>query len=99
MVRKDSSIQAVEDLKGKIVATNGAGSPVDIALRSMLRKHDLQETRDVTMFEVQLPNMKAVLTERKADLIMQCCRSPWTPACVRSRARCSPSERLLAPRR
>ena len=70
MVRKDSSIQAVEDLKGKIVATNGAGSPVDIALRSMLRKHDLQETRDVTMFEVQLPNMKAVLTERKADLIM-----------------------------
>jgi len=36
----------------------------------MLRKHDLQEARDVTMFEVQLPNMKAVLTERKADLIM-----------------------------
>jgi NitT/TauT family transport system substrate-binding protein len=70
MVRKDSSIQALEDLKGKIVATNGAGSPVDIALRSMLRKHDLQEARDVTMFEVQLPNMKAVLTERKADLIM-----------------------------
>ncbi len=70
MVRKDSSIQAVEDLKGKIVATNGAGSPVDIAMRSMLRKHNLQEPRDVTMFEVQLPNMKAVLTERKADLIM-----------------------------
>ncbi len=70
MVRKDSSILNVEDLKGKIVATNGAGSPVDIALRSMLRKHGLQEPRDLTMFEVQLPNMKAVLTERKADLIM-----------------------------
>ena len=70
MVRKDSSIGAVDDLKGKIAATNGAGSPVDIALRSMLRKHNLQEPRDVTMFEVQLPNMKAVLTERKADLIM-----------------------------
>src|SRR5947209_3807152 len=70
MVRKDSSIRNVEDLKGKIVATNGAGSPVDIALRSMLRKHGLQEPRDLTMFEVQLPNMKAVLTERKADLIM-----------------------------
>jgi NitT/TauT family transport system substrate-binding protein len=70
MVRKDSSIGTVEDLKGKIVATNGAGSPVDIALRSMLRKRNLQELRDVTMFEVQLPNMKAVLTERKADLIM-----------------------------
>jgi sulfonate transport system substrate-binding protein len=70
MVRKDSSIRNIDDLKGKIVATNGAGSPVDIALRSMLRKHSLQEPRDVTMFEVQLPQMKAVLVERKVDLIM-----------------------------
>jgi NitT/TauT family transport system substrate-binding protein len=70
MVRKDSAIRTVEDLKGKIVATNGAGSPVDIALRAMLRKHGLQEPRDLTMFEVQLPNMKAVLAEKKADLIM-----------------------------
>jgi len=70
MVRKDSPIRTVDDLKGRIVATNGAGSPVDIALRSMLRKHGLQEPRDLTMFEVQLPNMKAVLMEKKADLIM-----------------------------
>jgi sulfonate transport system substrate-binding protein len=70
MVRKDSSIRSIADLKGKIVATNGAGSPVDIALRSMLRKHGLQEPRDLTMFEVQLPQMKAVLVERKVDLIM-----------------------------
>ena len=70
MVRKDSPIRSVEDLKGKIVATNGAGSPVDIALRSMLRKHGLQEPRDLTMLEVQLPQMKAVLMERKVDLIM-----------------------------
>jgi sulfonate transport system substrate-binding protein len=70
MVRKDSPIRNVADLKGKIVATNGAGSPVDIALRSMLRKHGLEEPRDLTMFEVQLPNMKAVLLDRKADLIM-----------------------------
>jgi len=70
MVRKDSSIQSVDDLKGKIIATNGAGSPVDIALRSMLRKHGLQEPRDLTMLEVQLPQMKAVLMERKVDLIM-----------------------------
>ena len=70
MVRKDSAIRTVGDLKGKIVATNGAGSPVDIALRSMLRRHALEEPRDLTLFEVQLPNMKAVLMERKADLIM-----------------------------
>src|SRR5215467_1651332 len=70
MVRKDSAIRTVGDLKGRIVATNGAGSPVDIALRSMLRRHALEEPRDLTLFEVQLPNMKAVLMERKADLIM-----------------------------
>jgi NitT/TauT family transport system substrate-binding protein len=70
MVRKDSAIRSVEDLRGKIVATNGAGSPVDIALRSMLRRHGLEDPRDLTMFEVQLPNMKAVLMEKKADLIM-----------------------------
>jgi sulfonate transport system substrate-binding protein len=70
MVRKDSSIRSIEDLKGKIVATNGAGSPVDIALRSMLRKHALQEPRDLTMIEVQLPQMKAVLIDKKVDLIM-----------------------------
>jgi sulfonate transport system substrate-binding protein len=70
MVRNDSSIRSVEDLKGKIIATNGAGSPVDIALRSMLRKHALQEPRDLTMLEVQLPQMKAVLMDKKVDLIM-----------------------------
>jgi sulfonate transport system substrate-binding protein len=38
-VLKDSTVQKVEDLKGKIVATNAAGSAVDIAMRAMLRKH------------------------------------------------------------
>src|SRR5262249_58039933 len=37
-VLKDSAIQRVEDLKGKIVATNVAGSAVDIAMRAMLRQ-------------------------------------------------------------
>ena len=40
MVRKDSAIRNVEDLKGKIVATNGAGSPVD----SFVVKHLADET-------------------------------------------------------
>jgi len=38
-VLKDGPVQKVEDLKGKIVATNAAGSAVDIAMRAMLRKH------------------------------------------------------------
>src|SRR5215510_2223257 len=42
-VLRDSPIQKVEDLKGKIVATNAAGSAVDIAMRAMLtqKKADL----------------------------------------------------------
>jgi len=69
MVLKDSPIEKVEDLKGRVVATNAAGSAVDIALRAMLRKHGLDDRRDVTIVEAGFPNMKAMLLEKKADLI------------------------------
>src|SRR5215813_5236087 len=39
-VLRDSPIQKVEDLKGKVVATNAAGSAVDIAMRAQ-KKADL----------------------------------------------------------
>jgi sulfonate transport system substrate-binding protein len=67
-VLKDSPIQKVADLKGKIVATNVAGSAVDIAMRAMLRKHGLEDKRDYTVVEVPFPTMKAMLTQKKADL-------------------------------
>jgi sulfonate transport system substrate-binding protein len=69
MVRKDSPIRAVEDLKGKVVATNEAGSAVDMAVRAMLAKHHLQDKRDLTMIEVKFPDMKAMLRESKVDLV------------------------------
>src|SRR5476651_2460488 len=68
-VRKDSGINKVEDLKGKVIGTNGAGSAVDIAIRAMLKKHGLEEKRDYTMLEGPLPAMPAMLLEKKADLI------------------------------
>jgi sulfonate transport system substrate-binding protein len=68
-VRKDSGINKVEDLKGKIVGTNGGGSAVDVALRAMLHKHGLEDKRDYTMLEGPLPAMPAMLFEKKADLI------------------------------
>src|SRR6202020_1134891 len=43
MVLKDSPIKTVEDLKGKVASTNGAGGAVDVALRVMLRKHGLED--------------------------------------------------------
>jgi ABC-type nitrate/sulfonate/bicarbonate transport system substrate-binding protein len=67
-VLKDSPVQKVADLKGRIVATNAAGSAVDIAMRAMLRKHGLEDKRDYTMIEAPFPTMKAMLVQKKADL-------------------------------
>jgi len=68
-VRKDSGINKVEDLKGKIIGTNGGGSAVDVGVRAMLKKHGLEEKRDYTMLEGPLPAMPAMLLEKKVDLI------------------------------
>ncbi len=68
-VRKDSGINKVEDLKGKIIGTNGGGSAVDVAVRAMLHKHGLEEKRDYTMLEGPLPAMPQMLLEKKVDLI------------------------------
>ncbi len=68
-VRKDSPIHTVEDLKGKILATNETGSAIDMALRAMLAKHHLQDKRDLTIIEVRFPDEKAMLRQGKVDLI------------------------------
>jgi len=67
-VLKGSPIKKVEDLKGKVIATNAAGSAVDIAARAMLRKHGLEDKRDYTIVEAPFPTMKAMLSEKKVDL-------------------------------
>jgi NitT/TauT family transport system substrate-binding protein len=68
-VLKDGPIQKVEDLKGKVVSSNAAGSAVDIAMRAMLKKHGLEDKRDYTHIEAPLPAQKAMLLEKKTDLI------------------------------
>ncbi|MGH6683282.1 MAG: ABC transporter substrate-binding protein [Pseudolabrys sp.] len=68
-VRKDSGINKVEDLKGKVIGTNGGGSAVDVGARAMLKKHGLEDKRDYTLLEAPLPAMPAMLLEKKTDLI------------------------------
>ena len=69
LVLNDGPIHQIEDLKGQVVASNAFGGAVDIGLRVMLRKHGLEDKRDLTIIEVQVPNMKAALTEKKVALI------------------------------
>jgi sulfonate transport system substrate-binding protein len=69
MVRKDSPFRTVEDLKGKVLATNEAGSAIDMSVRAMLAKHKMQDKRDLTIIEVRFPDMKAMLRDGKVDLI------------------------------
>ncbi|MGH7015291.1 MAG: ABC transporter substrate-binding protein [Stellaceae bacterium] len=69
LVLKSSGIDKVEDLKGKVLATNAIGSGVDIAMRAMLKKHGLEDKHDYSVVEIAFPNMKAALLENKVTLI------------------------------
>jgi sulfonate transport system substrate-binding protein len=84
LVLKDSPIKSVEDLKGQVLASIGAGSGLDIAMRNMLRKHGLVEKRDYTIVEAAFPNMRAMLTQKKVALIMQGAAFAWDPVVMES---------------
>ena len=69
LVLADGPIKKRQDLKGKVVASNAAGSAVDVAMRAMLRKNGLEDKRDYTVLETPFPTMRAMLAEKKVDLI------------------------------
>ncbi len=69
MVLKDGGIDKIEDLKGKVLATNAIGTAAYIGMTAMLAKHHLVERRDYTVIEVPFPTMTSMLLEHKADLV------------------------------
>lgn len=69
MVRPDGSIKRIENLKGKVIATNAIGGAVDIAAKVMLRRHGLETPRDYQVIEVAFPNMVSALEGKKVDMI------------------------------
>jgi sulfonate transport system substrate-binding protein len=68
-VLKDSPAKTVEDLKGKVLATNGIGGGLDTIVKAMLLKHGLVDKRDYSVIEIAFPSMRAVMMEHKADLV------------------------------
>jgi sulfonate transport system substrate-binding protein len=69
MVLNDGPVKTIADLKGKVLATNAMGSAVDVAMRAMLRKNGLEANKDYTIVEAPFPAMRAMLAEKKADLV------------------------------
>lgn len=66
-VLQDSPIKTVADLKGKKVGINAYGSAVDLVLRVVLKKNNLDPKRDVQIVEVNFPNMAAAIREKRVD--------------------------------
>jgi NitT/TauT family transport system substrate-binding protein len=69
MVLTDGPVKRLEDMKGRVIATNAGGSAVDVAMRKMLRTVGLEQKRDYTMIEAPLPTMRAILADKKADMV------------------------------
>jgi NitT/TauT family transport system substrate-binding protein len=68
LVRKDSGIKTLSDMKGKRVGSNAIGSASDTAIRAMFRSKGMVDKRDYTVVEVAFPNIPSMLEEGKIDL-------------------------------
>jgi sulfonate transport system substrate-binding protein len=69
VVLKDGPVKTIDDLKGRIIATVGAGAALDIPVRAIMRRHALEDRRDYTMVEAAFPNMLPMMLDHKIDLM------------------------------
>ncbi len=68
MVLANSPIRTIDDLKGKILATNSIAGAMDTAMRVLLRRHGLEDRRDYQVVELDFPNQFPALLAGKIDL-------------------------------
>jgi sulfonate transport system substrate-binding protein len=68
VVKADGPIKSIADLKGKVIASNGLGGAIDVAMRKMLHDKGLEDKRDYQIVEVEFPAMPAMLGEGKIYL-------------------------------
>ncbi|MBI3089355.1 MAG: ABC transporter substrate-binding protein [Candidatus Tectomicrobia bacterium] len=68
VVKPDSAITSVAQIRGKTVGVQSFGSGADLSLRMMMRRHGLEAFRDYNIIEVGIPNQLAYLQEGKLDV-------------------------------
>jgi sulfonate transport system substrate-binding protein len=68
-VLKDSPIKTIEDLKGKILATNVIGGLSHVTVKALLAKHGMVVNRDYTEIEIGMALMSAALLQKRADVV------------------------------
>jgi NitT/TauT family transport system substrate-binding protein len=66
---RTGEITKVEQLKGKVVATNARGGTVHAGSLLYLKRHGLEEGRDYQTVELRFPAMLPALLAGKADLV------------------------------
>jgi NitT/TauT family transport system substrate-binding protein len=69
-VMKDSPIKTINDLRGKVLATNAFGGETDMAIKHALGQHKMLPNRDFTEIQAEFGNMYALAAEHKADLVV-----------------------------
>jgi sulfonate transport system substrate-binding protein len=67
VVRKDSGINSMADLKGKTFGVNAIGGTVEQGVRIIARKHGLNPERDLTIVEGRPPFLPAMVRDNKVQ--------------------------------
>lgn len=66
---KDSPVKGVDDLKGRVIATNAIGGAADIAVRGFMRQRHLEEKTDYRLIEGGFATLVPMMFDHKADVI------------------------------
>ena len=90
-VRKDSGINKVEDLKGKVIGTNGGGSAIAVAIRAMLQSMGSRRSATTPCWKDHCRRCRPCSWRRRWISFRRCCPSPSIPSCARTARCCSSS--------
>lgn len=67
VVKKDSGIEDIQGLKGKIIAVHRLGTTLDLTLRIGLKQNGIDPLKDVTITQVKVSSMPATLLRGDVD--------------------------------